>query len=72
MQVTMSTRGSIFYHEDKGRGVSIHVYEEALDRTMHLEIEHAFGVTNVLWPHDEFLSEMLRKYGDVQEKDRSS
>jgi hypothetical protein len=56
----MSTRGSIFYHEDQTTGVNIHVYEEALDRTIHLEVEHAHGLTNVIWPHEEFVSEILR------------
>jgi hypothetical protein len=64
----MSTRGSIFYHEDEATGVSIHVYEEALDRTIHLEVEHAHGVTNVLWPHQEFVSEILRKLAPSMSK----
>jgi hypothetical protein len=57
----MSTRGSIFYHEDETTGVIIHVYEEALDRTIHLEVEHAHGVTNVIWPHNEFLEEVRQR-----------
>jgi hypothetical protein len=57
----MSTRGSILYHQDESTGVKIHIYEEALDRTIHLEVEHDYGITNVIWPHQEFLSEILRR-----------
>ena len=64
----MSTRGSIFYHEDQTTGVSIHVYEEALDRTIHLEVEHAHGLTNVIWPHEEYVSEILRRLAPLMSK----
>ncbi len=64
----MSTRGSIFLHEDELTGVKIHIYEEALDRTIHLEVEHDHGVTNVIWPHEEFVSEILLKFAPLMSK----
>jgi hypothetical protein len=50
----MSTRGSLYYHEDDKTGVTIHIYDEsvAIDTPagLRLEIEHPCGVTNVAWP----------------------
>ena len=50
----MSTRASIFLHEDPNTGVTIHIYDECVGIDtpcgLRLEIEHAHGVTNVAWP----------------------
>jgi hypothetical protein len=56
----MSTRGSIFYHYDESSGVTTHIYEETIDGTIHIEIEHAHGVTNVIWPQKEFVTDVLQ------------
>ncbi len=61
----MSTRHSIFFHEDSETKVSIHIYREMVDRTIRLEVSHPFGETNVLWPQQEFMREV---FGSVLDK----
>ena len=59
----MSTRGCVYYHEDKGSGVTIHIYYEAIacdtPAGLRLEIEHPCGVTNVAWPASRVTTELL-------------
>jgi len=60
----MSTRGSLYYHEDKETGVTVHIYHECSPADtpvgLRLEVEHPCGVTNVAWPHEQFVTEVFR------------
>jgi len=57
----MSTRHSIFYHNDETSGVQIHIYTEvasAKKNDIRLEIESPHSIVNVPWPDEAFLEEM--------------
>lgn len=57
----MSTRHSIFYHNNETAGVQIHIYTEvasAKKDDIRLEIEFPHGVVNVPWPEKVFLEEI--------------
>jgi hypothetical protein len=59
----MSTRGSVYYHEDKETNVTIHVYYEtsACDTPagLRLEVVHPYGVTNVAWSASQVTTGLL-------------
>jgi hypothetical protein len=58
----MSTRHSIFFHEDTDTGVSIHIYRECISlpkNDIRIEIETPYGVTNVPWPYAAFDEQKL-------------
>lgn len=60
----MSTRSSIFYHNDQSAGVGIHIYTELAsdkENDVRLEIEHPNGVVNVSWPEEAFTEEMRKR-----------
>jgi hypothetical protein len=60
----MSTRHSIFYHNDESTGIKLHIYiEVASEKTndIRLEIEFPNGVVNVPWPQEAFMAEMRKR-----------
>lgn len=63
----MSTRHSIFFHEDEQAGVKVHIYRECIGLPrddIRLEIEFPHGVVNVPWPHEAFDVEGLKSTGE--------
>jgi hypothetical protein len=62
----MSTRDSIFYHNDESTGASIHIYTEvasAKKNDVRLEIEFPNGAVNVPWPQEAFVEAMRQRAG---------
>jgi len=57
----MSTRSSIFLHEDPQAGVTIHIFRECASEAQNdvrLEVEFPQGCVNVPWPQQAFEREM--------------